>query len=125
MRKVWNFAIYALVATSTAEAQGVSKPEWPLDSGTKVRVRAMALGPNYNEISIPRDRMKSAYQAVQKGLTLAATAPPHEREYLQALAKRFSSNDGAGQRQLWLEYRDAMAALMRRYPDDLDAATLC
>ena len=47
MRGVWNFAIYALLATSTAAAQGVSKPQWPLDSGTKVRVQAMALGPSF------------------------------------------------------------------------------
>lgn len=85
---------------------------------------ALALGPNYNETSISAERMKSAHEAVQKGLTLAAAGPAHEREYLEALAKRFSTDPKADQQHLWVAYRDAMAELVRRYPDDAEAATL-
>jgi tetratricopeptide (TPR) repeat protein len=85
---------------------------------------ALALGPNYNETTISPERMKAAHEAVQKGLALAATGPEHERAYLQALAKRFSLDAGADQKKLSLDYRDAMRELMRRYPDDMDAATL-
>lgn len=83
---------------------------------------AMALGPNYNETSIPPERLKAAHEAVGKGLALAAK--PHERAYLEALAKRFSADAGADQKKLWIAYRDAMQALMKTYPDDLEAATL-
>jgi tetratricopeptide (TPR) repeat protein len=85
---------------------------------------ALALGPNYNETSIPAERMKAAHEAVQKGLALAAGGPAHEREYLEALSKRFSADPAADQKKLWAAYRDAMAELVRRYPDDPEAATL-
>ena len=85
---------------------------------------AMSLGPNYNETSIPPERMKAAHEAVQKGLALAAKAPAHERAYLEALAQRLSADPAADQKKLWLDYREAMRALMARYPDDLEAAVL-
>lgn len=85
---------------------------------------ALAVGPNYNETTIPPERMKAAHEAVRKGLALAAKAPAHERAYLEALAVRFSDDPNADQTKHWAAYRDAMAELMRRYPDDLDAATL-
>ena len=85
---------------------------------------AMSLGPNYNETAIPAERMKAAHEAVRRGLALAAKAPEHERAYLEALAKRFSADANADQKKLWLDYREAMRALARRYPDDLEAATL-
>jgi tetratricopeptide (TPR) repeat protein len=85
---------------------------------------AMSVGPNYNETTIPPERMKAAYEAVQKGLSLAAKAPEHERAFLEALAKRYSADANADQKPLWLAYRDAMREVMRRYPDDPDAATL-
>lgn len=85
---------------------------------------ALALGPNYNETTISPERMKAAQEAVQKGLALAAKGPEHERAYLEALSKRFSLAPNADQKKLWLDYREAMKELMRRYPDDLEAATL-
>jgi tetratricopeptide (TPR) repeat protein len=85
---------------------------------------ALALGPNYNETAISQERMKAAHEAAQKGLALAAKAPEHERAFLEALARRFSLDSSADQKKLWIDYRDAMRELMRRYPDDLDAATL-
>src|SRR5215207_4757567 len=85
---------------------------------------ALALGPNYNETSISDERMKAAHEAVQRGLALAAGGPAHERAYLAALSKRFSADASADQNGLWVAYRDAMAELARRYPDDADAATL-
>ena len=85
---------------------------------------ALAIGPNYNETAISPERLKMAYDAVQKGLALAVKGPGHERAYLEALAKRFSAAPDADQKKLWVDYRDAMRELMQRYPDDLDAATL-
>lgn len=83
---------------------------------------AMAVGPNYNETSIAPDRVKTAHEAVRRGLALAADGP--ERNYLETLAKRYSADPSADQPRLWSAYRDAARELMRLYPDDLDAATL-
>ena len=83
---------------------------------------AYALGPNYNESSISAERMRAAHEAARRGLSLATV--PHERAYLEALAKRFSPDPAADQKKLWADYRDAMADLARRYPDDTEAATL-
>src|ERR1044071_6828450 len=86
--------------------------------------RAAELDPNYNQTHINAERMKAAHEAVEKGLALAASGPEHERAYLEALSKRFSADPSADQTRLWLAYRDAMAELVRRYPDDTEAATL-
>jgi tetratricopeptide (TPR) repeat protein len=84
---------------------------------------ALAFGPNYNR-EAEAERDKAAYQAVQRALALAGKAPEHERLYIEALAKRYSAVPGADQAKLALEYRNAMGELAKRYPDDLDAATL-
>jgi tetratricopeptide (TPR) repeat protein len=85
---------------------------------------ALAVGPNYNEATIDAARMKAAYEAVQKARSLAAKATERERAYIEALAKRFSLDPKADLKQLSLAYKNAMGELARRYPDDLDAATL-
>ena len=85
---------------------------------------ALAVGPNYNEATLDAERVKAAYEAVQKAQSLAAGATERERAYILALAKRFSSDPQPDYKKLALAYRDAMRELHHRYPDDLDAATL-
>jgi tetratricopeptide (TPR) repeat protein len=84
---------------------------------------ALALGPNYNLDAEP-DQAKQAYEAVQKAVQLAAGAPEQERGYVEALAKRYSADANADKKKLALAYKEAMGELAKRYPDDLDAATL-
>jgi len=85
---------------------------------------ALAVGPNYNEATVDAERVKAACEAVQKAQSLAAGATERERSYIGALATRFSSDPEPDYKKLALAYRDAMRELHRRYPDDLDAATL-
>jgi len=85
---------------------------------------ALAVGPNYNEATVDTERVKAACEAINKARSLAEAAPEHERAYIEALAKRFSPDPKADFKKLALDYRDAMRELHRRYPDDLDAATL-
>jgi pimeloyl-ACP methyl ester carboxylesterase/Flp pilus assembly protein TadD len=85
---------------------------------------ALAVGPNYNEATVDSERVKTAYEAIQKAQSLSAAATERERAYIAALAKRFSSDPQPDYKRLALAYRDAMRELHRRYPDDLDAATL-
>jgi len=84
---------------------------------------ALALGSNINS-EIDSEREKAAYGAVQKAHLLAAKGPDQERLYVEALAKRYSILPQADRKMLNLEYKNAMGDLVRRYPDDLDAATL-
>ncbi|MEH1801641.1 MAG: hypothetical protein V7L13_21185 [Nostoc sp.] len=84
---------------------------------------ALALGPNINS-AIDPNRELAAYQAVQQALALSSRASTQERDYITALAKRYSQDADADLYQLALYYAKAMATLVKRYPDDLDAATL-
>jgi tetratricopeptide (TPR) repeat protein len=84
---------------------------------------ALALGPNYNLDAEP-DVLKSAYEALQKAQELAKNAPAPEQAYIAALAKRYSSDPNPDKQKLAIAYKEAMGELHRRYPDDLDAATL-
>jgi tetratricopeptide (TPR) repeat protein len=84
---------------------------------------ALALGPNIN-LDVDPDREKAAYEAVQKALALAAKAPENERAYIEALTKRYSIDPKADLKQLAVNYKNAMGEVVKRYPDDLDAATL-
>src|SRR6185312_13291297 len=69
-------------------------------------------------------REKAAYDAVQKAVALASNASEIERAYIAALAKRYSDDPKADLKKLDVEYKQAMAELVKAYPDDLDAATL-
>jgi tetratricopeptide (TPR) repeat protein len=85
---------------------------------------ALARGPNYNESEIDAGREQTAAEAVKKAEAFAAGSSPAEHAYIRALAKRLSTNPKADQKKLGASYRDAMREVMRRYPDDLDAAVL-
>jgi tetratricopeptide (TPR) repeat protein len=84
---------------------------------------ALALGPNYN-LDVDMEREKAAYDEVQKALALSAGGPEIERAYIQALAARFSNDPKPDFKKLAVDYSNAMKDLSRRFPDDLDAATL-
>ena len=84
---------------------------------------ALALGPNIN-LDVDPAREKQAFEAEQRALALAESAPENERAYIDALRRRYSTDPNADLKQLALNYANAMRELSRRYPDDLDAATL-
>jgi tetratricopeptide (TPR) repeat protein len=84
---------------------------------------ALALGPNIN-LDVDPDREKAAYDEAQRAKALAEGAPANERAYVNALLTRYSNDPKADLKALAGQYKDAMGALTRQYPDDLDAATL-
>ena len=84
---------------------------------------ALSLGSNYN-LQADAPQIKEAYANIQKALALSAKAPDHERAYIEALAKRYSADPQAERQRLAIDYKNAMSDLVKRYPDDLDAATL-
>src|SRR5262245_26161074 len=83
---------------------------------------ALAVGPNYNEPQIDQSRLQAAVGALEKAGALAAGASEKERDYIAALTKRF--HIAADLKKSAIDYRDAMAALHRKYPKDVDAAVL-
>ena len=84
---------------------------------------ALALGPNIN-LDVDPERERAAYEAGQRARALARAAPRNERDYVEALVMRYSIEPGADLKRLAADYSRAMGDLARRYPDDLDAATL-
>ena len=84
--------------------------------------QALVLGPNINAPMTPEDEPK-AHEAAQKAVALKAKASAREQAYIQAVAQRYSGDpkDRAARDRA---YADAMRDLVKRYPDDLDAATL-
>src|SRR4029453_15852763 len=84
---------------------------------------AVAAGPNYNlPIDEPRDRM--AREAMAQAIALAPTVSAGDRDYIDALAKRYARPSGADRMQLARAYADPLGAVARKPPGDLDAATL-
>ena len=84
---------------------------------------AEAVGPNYNDPASD-DRFKQAHQAIQKAGDLSANASPSEQAYIRAMALRFPAEPNPDRRKSAEAYHDAMREVVKKYPDDLDAATL-
>jgi tetratricopeptide (TPR) repeat protein len=84
---------------------------------------AEAVGPNYNDPA-SADRFVQAHAAIEKAQALAADTSESDKAYIDALAKRFPADPKSDLRVAAEQYRDATRELMKRFPDDLDAATL-
>lgn len=84
---------------------------------------ALALGPCIN-LDVDPPREKAAYEAIQKAISLEANATARERDYIHALARRYSTDPKTDLKKLDADYAGAMRDLVKRYPEDLDAATL-
>ena len=84
---------------------------------------AEAIGPNYNDPA-SEDRFVQAHQAIEKAASLTEGASESEQAYIAALSKRFPADPKSDLHGALEEYRDAMRELVKKFPDDLDAATL-
>ncbi len=85
---------------------------------------ALALGMNYNDPQPGEERLKKANEAAQKAVALSASGPERERDYALAVAKRYSADPRDNPALLLRNYNAAMRALVAKYQDDLDGATL-
>nr|MDQ5837249.1 hypothetical protein [Acidobacteriota bacterium] len=87
---------------------------------------AYALGPNIN-LDVDPEREIAAYNAVARARALESKASEKERDYIEALARRYTNDAQARPedlRRLSVEFSRAMGALSKKYPEDLDAAVL-
>jgi len=83
----------------------------------------MAVGPNYNQ-DVDMEREKIAYDAIQKAAKLAERAPHVEQDYVATLMLRYSNEAKPDFKKLATTYAEGMRTLSRKYPEDLDAATM-
>lgn len=85
----------------------------------------LSIGPNYNDVEVNETRAASTYDAVKKALERVPNASDAEGDYVRALAKRYASADPKSDwKTFHLDYCNTMRDLVRKYPDDLDAATM-
>ncbi len=84
---------------------------------------ALVLGPNLN-LPMQEGVVEQAFNAMQMALKLKEQVSAREKAYIEALAVRYTDDPNEERAPLDAAYVDTMAALVQRYPDDLDAATL-
>jgi len=85
---------------------------------------ALALAPNINDPAIGPDREKQGYDAIQKALQNKAGLKPVEVGLIDALSKRFSSEEKPDRAKLNAAYAAAMKPLAAEFPSDPDVGTL-
>ena len=90
---------------------------------------ALATGPNINVTSNGKAIMSdgertAAFAALQKAIARKAKANEVERDYIDALARRYDGDPATERKPLDLAYADAMRRLAARYPEDDDAQAL-
>jgi tetratricopeptide (TPR) repeat protein len=84
---------------------------------------ALVLGPNINAPMDP-ENIPKAYDAIQKGVRLSQGASEKDQALIAALATRYSPDATTDRQLLDRNYAAAMREVSRRFPDDLDVATL-
>ena len=92
---------------------------------------AFAAGPNINAPMGP-DQAKLAWESAQTAKRLASHASPAEREWIDAIGKRYSDDfegtagPGGGANRVALDraFVDAMRGIWKNHPDDADAAAI-
>lgn len=84
---------------------------------------SLALGTNINDTA-PADRLKQAYTHLAAAQQLKAGGSEVEQGLVDALAKRYVADPTGDQAVREKAYSDAMGALSKKFPEDVDVATL-
>ncbi|MGH9386998.1 MAG: tetratricopeptide repeat protein [Vicinamibacterales bacterium] len=84
---------------------------------------ALALGTNINDVALP-DRLKQGYQRLAEAVKRQANGSDVERGLVAALSKRYVADASGDQNVREQAYSAAMGELSKKFPDDLDVATL-
>ncbi len=84
---------------------------------------ALTLGRNLN-LPMMKNVTEQAYDAMQRAVALKDQVTKSERDYIEALATRYTGDLSLPREQFDIAYMNAMEALMNKYPDDPNAAVL-
>ena len=82
---------------------------------------ALVLGPHVNAAMDPADNA-DAWQRLRRARELAPTVSAREQAFIQALSARYAEDPPQDRRALDEAYAEATRELVRRLPDDVDAA---
>ncbi|MFK2820007.1 hypothetical protein U0L90_07765 [Flavobacteriaceae sp. LMIT009] len=86
--------------------------------------QAYALGPNIND-PLPDDERKKSYNdAIKKATNSLNTATQKERDLIEALSHRYSTDLSKDVAELNIAYMKAMEKVVKKYPDDANIQTL-
>jgi len=113
-QKFFNQGLAYIYAFNHAEAINSFKQAAKLDPDLAMAYWgvAVSLGSNYN---VPADgpALVEAYSNLQKAIALAPKASEHDRAYIAALSKRYSSDINADKHKLEVEYKTQWASWRR------------
>ncbi|HEX6164324.1 MAG TPA: hypothetical protein VFZ31_13220 [Vicinamibacterales bacterium] len=84
---------------------------------------SLALGTNINDIA-PAERLEQAYAHLAEAEKRKGGGSDVEQGLVDALAKRYVSDPTGDQTVRERAYSDAMGALAKKFPEDIDVATL-
>lgn len=86
--------------------------------------QAYVLGPNIND-PLPLDDRKIKYnEALEKAIKWAEGASPKEQALINALTSRYSTDLSKDVAELNMAYMNAMAKVVKQFPEDADVQTL-
>jgi tetratricopeptide (TPR) repeat protein len=124
-QRYFDQGLRLVYAFNHLEAERAFREALRLDAACAMCAWGVALtqGSNYNSPTTA-EREGVAYAAIQQALKLADRVTPRERATIEALARRHAADPKADRAPLDRAYADAMREVARRFPDDLDAATL-
>ena len=106
-----SFKSFELAAARDAAAP---MPHWGM---------ALALGTNINDVA-PAERLKQGYARLAEAQKRKSAGSEVEQGLIDALAKRYVADPAGDQAVREQAYAEAMGALAKRFPNDLDVATL-
>ncbi len=124
-QKYFNQGVTFAYGFNHAEAYRSFKETARLDTNCAMAYWGMALvlGPNINAAMDKAD-VPTAYEAIQKAITLLDDETQREKDYIFALAKRYVNEPVENRTYLDSAYSDAMRELSKKYPDDFHAAAM-
>ncbi len=85
---------------------------------------ALVLGPNINDPVPTADRELKAYETLGEAVARSEHASEKERALIEALQARYAATPPEDRSSLDLAYADAMRAVAKGFPDDLQIQTL-
>jgi hypothetical protein len=115
-----------LFAYQPVEAEQAFRQAARLDPGLAMAWWGVgvSVGPNINEQPTPTKTVTAADALARASQLAAKRATQSERDYVAALSTRYTSAPDPDFDQLATSYRNAMRALVQKYPEDADARTL-
>jgi tetratricopeptide (TPR) repeat protein len=124
-QKFFDQGLTLAYAFNHAEAERSFREAARLDPSCAMCYWGISLvqGPHINA-TMGSEAIPPAYIALKKALSLMKNTTDKEQAYIKALAARYSSSPVEDRKPLDEAYANAMRDVSKKFPDDLDAATL-